>query len=196
MSDVRLKKMYIFCSWFLAQCFKNPSNSLGDNCTFNIWSLTPIPDTGLMKSSNFLDNKSVFYSNEVTPNEVSYWMETGGQKYQAMIACVHACLVALSCLTLCDPVHCSPPVSSALGILQARILEWVARPSSRASSWPRDWTHISCIASRFFTCWAIGVSQAMIRSLEFLTLPTHSLEKGGGLKMELMIYYAYVMKLP
>ena len=40
--------------------------------------------------------------------------------------------------------------SSVLGILQARILEWVAMPSSRESSQPRDWTHISCIAGGFF----------------------------------------------
>ena len=39
-----------------------------------------------------------------------------------------------SCLTLCDPLDCSPPVSSVHGILQARILEWVAMPSSRGSS--------------------------------------------------------------
>ena len=42
-------------------------------------------------------------------------------------------------------------LSSVHGILQARILEWVAIPSFRISSWPRDWTHISCIAGRFFT---------------------------------------------
>ena len=39
-----------------------------------------------------------------------------------------------SCLTLCDPMDCSPPGSSVDGILQARILEWVAMPSSRGSS--------------------------------------------------------------
>ena len=39
--------------------------------------------------------------------------------------------VVQSCLTLCDPVDCSPPGSSIRGILQARILEWVAMPSSR-----------------------------------------------------------------
>ena len=39
--------------------------------------------------------------------------------------------VAQSCLTLCDPMDCSPPGSSVHGILQARILEWVAMPSSR-----------------------------------------------------------------
>ena len=49
-------------------------------------------------------------------------------------------------LTLCDPLDCSPPGSSVHGILQARILEWVAISSSRGSSQPRDWTHISCIS--------------------------------------------------
>ena len=47
-------------------------------------------------------------------------------------------LVAQS--TLCNPMDCSPPGSSVHGILQARILEWVAMPFSRGSSWPRDWT--------------------------------------------------------
>ena len=58
-----------------------------------------------------------------------------------------------SCLTLCDPMNCSPPGSSVHGILQARILERVAMPSSRGSSRSRDWTgisYISCIADRFF----------------------------------------------
>ena len=45
--------------------------------------------------------------------------------------------VAQSCLTLCDPVDCSPPGLSVHGILQARILEWVAIPLFRGSSWPR-----------------------------------------------------------
>ena len=55
------------------------------------------------------------------------------------------------CLTLCKPTDCSPPGSSVEGILQARILEWVAMPSSRGSSQPRDWTCISyvfCIGRR------------------------------------------------
>ena len=49
-------------------------------------------------------------------------------------------LVAKSSLTLCDPMYCSPPGSSVYGILQARILEWVAIPSSRESSRPREQT--------------------------------------------------------
>ena len=43
-------------------------------------------------------------------------------------------LVTQSCLTLCDPLDCKPPGSSVHGILQARILEWVATPFSRGSS--------------------------------------------------------------
>ena len=52
------------------------------------------------------------------------------------------------------PMDCSPPVSSVHGILQARILEWIAMPSSRASSWCRDWTrvsYVSCIDRGVFT---------------------------------------------
>ena len=52
-------------------------------------------------------------------------------------------MVAQSCLTLCDPMDCSPPGCSVRGILQARILEWVVMPSSRGSSWSRDLTHVS-----------------------------------------------------
>ena len=67
--------------------------------------------------------------------------------------------------TLCDPMDCSPPGSSVREILQARILEWVAMPSSRGSFWPRDWTRVSCLimslalASRFFTTTATWEAQ-------------------------------------
>ena len=67
--------------------------------------------------------------------------------------------VTQSCLTLCNPIGCSPPGSSVHGILQARVLEWVAIPFSRGSSWPRDWTQVSCIAGKFFTVWAIKEAQ-------------------------------------
>ena len=63
-------------------------------------------------------------------------------------------LVAQLGLTLFDPVDCSPPGFSVCGILQARILEWVAIPSSRGSSPTRDWTWVSCIAGGFFTVWS------------------------------------------
>ena len=60
-------------------------------------------------------------------------------------------LVARSCLTLLKPHDCSPPGSFVHEILQARILERVAMPSSRGSSQPRDGTQVSCIADGFFT---------------------------------------------
>ena len=53
--------------------------------------------------------------------------------------------------TLWDPVDCSLPGSSVHGILQARILEWVAIPFSRGSSLPRDRMWVFCIAGSFFT---------------------------------------------
>ena len=62
--------------------------------------------------------------------------------------------VTQSCPTLCDPVDCSPPGSSIHGILQARILEWVAISFFRRSSWPKDQTQISHIAGRHFNLWA------------------------------------------
>ena len=54
-------------------------------------------------------------------------------------------LVAQSYPILYDPMDYGPPSSSVHGILQARILEWVALPSSRGSSWPRNRTHVSCL---------------------------------------------------
>ena len=57
----------------------------------------------------------------------------------------------------------SPPGSSVHGILQARILQWVAIPFSRESSWPRDWTHVSRIASRLINIWVTRETQYWIR---------------------------------
>ena len=60
---------------------------------------------------------------------------------------------------LCDPMDCSLPGSSVHGILHARILEWVAIPFSRGSSWPRDWTQVFQTAGRFSTIWANGTNK-------------------------------------
>ena len=60
------------------------------------------------------------------------WLLTGAKSLQ-------------SCPTLFDPVDYSPPGSTVHGILQTSILEWVAIPFYRGSSWPRDKTHISCV---------------------------------------------------
>ena len=70
--------------------------------------------------------------------------------------------VTQSCPTLCDLMDCSPLGSSVHGILQARILKWVAIPVSRGSSRPRNWTQVSCIAGRFFTNWATRESESEV----------------------------------
>ena len=62
--------------------------------------------------------------------------------------------VARSCQTLCNPMD-----YTVHGILQARILEWVAVPFPRGSSQPKDWTQVSCIAGRFFISWATRKAQ-------------------------------------
>ena len=73
-------------------------------------------------------------------------------------------LVTKSCPTFCDLMDCSLPGSSVHGILQARILlEWVAISFSRGSSWPRNWTRVSCIAGRFFTSWATREALGKVR---------------------------------
>ena len=67
--------------------------------------------------------------------------------------------VAQLCPTLCNHLDCSPPGSSVNLILQARILDWIAMPSSRGSSQPREWTQVSCITGGFFTIWATREAQ-------------------------------------
>ena len=67
------------------------------------------------------------------------------------------CSVAQMCLTLCDPMDCSPPGSSVHEIFLARILEWVAISSSRGSFSSRDRTScVYCIAREFFTAESLG----------------------------------------
>ena len=69
---------------------------------------------------------------------------------QAVRPCdVCLCLFTQSCVALQPCGLHSPPGSSVHGILQARVLEWVAISSSRGSSRPRDWTLVSCIAGGF-----------------------------------------------
>ena len=61
------------------------------------------------------------------------------------------CVLSLHlCPAVCNHMDLNLPGFSILGFLQARMLEWVAMPSSRGSSRPRDGTGISCIAGGFF----------------------------------------------
>ena len=81
--------------------------------------------------------------------------------------CVHAKSLQ-SCLTLCNPIDYSPRDSSVHEILQAKILEWVAMPSFRGSSWPRYWTHVSCIGRQSLYHWAIRKAQCESSELSFI----------------------------
>ena len=70
---------------------------------------------------------------ETTQISINWWRRT-------------KCVFSQSCLTLCNPMNCSPPGLSVHGIFQARILEWIAIPYSRGISQPRDRTLVSCLA--------------------------------------------------
>ena len=82
-------------------------------------------------------------------------------------------LVVQLCLTLYDPMDCSPPGSSVCGILQGRILECIAIPFSRRSSQPRNRTQVSCIAGRFFTIWVTKEAPFTQTVMSPLITPTY-----------------------
>ena len=69
----------------------------------------------------------------------------GGMVEGARVRAVHVQSLQSS-LTNCNPMDCTLPGSSVHGILQTRILDWVAMPSSRGSSQPRDRTCVSCVS--------------------------------------------------
>ena len=88
--------------------------------------------------------------------------------------------VTQSCQTRCDPMD-----YTVHGILQARILEWIAFPISRGSSQPRDQTQVSCITGGFFTSWATREASAMTTRIswqrrQWQPTPVLSLGKSHG----------------
>ena len=91
-------------------------------------------------------NSQSIYTQRLTTNLLK-WASTNGYKEERKWK-------SLSCVWLCDPM-----VYTVHGILQARMLEWVAVPFSRGSSQPRDQTQVSCITGRFFTSWATREAQ-------------------------------------
>ena len=84
--------------------------------------------------------------------------------------------VTQSCPTLCNPMDYSLPGSSVHGILQARVLEWVAISFSRGSSQPRDWTWVSHIVGRRFTVWATRDMFIMPCNIPFFSKIIHDCE--------------------
>ena len=90
----------------------------------------------------------------------SSWLKTKGVN---VLWCW--CSVAQSCSSLCDPMDCSSPGSSVHGVLQARIVEWVAISFCKGSSWPRDHTQVSSIAGRRFNLSATNCNWKNIKSI-------------------------------
>ena len=81
---------------------------------------------------------------ENKPHTQCHMIQMEGQvRMKESYICVHVCWVSYLCPTLCNPIDCSPPGSSVHGMIQARILEWVAKLSSRGSSRAWDRTCIS-----------------------------------------------------
>ena len=115
------------------------------------WSGLPFPPPG------DLPNPGIEFTSPVFPALAGGFFTTvppGKPPYTCVCVCVHLYVHT----HIHSPVHCSHP-RSVHGILQARILKWMAIPFPRESSWPRDQTHISqvsCTEGRFFTCWATG----------------------------------------
>ena len=109
----------------------------------------------------------------VTSLSLSFTVTLSAKFYVCVCACEGTRPQSLqSCPTLCNLMDCHPPSSSVPRILQARILEWVAVPSAREYSQPRDRSHISyvsCIAGRFFTIETLGKPTKFYRSNEMET---------------------------
>ena len=96
----------------------------------------------------------------------------------------------------CDPVDCSLPGSSVHGIPPERILEWVAIPFSRDSSWPRDRTWVSCTAGRFFTVWAtreapVVKSKYQRNSLTYFWIPFSLIKTWYCLSFQLVDHHCH-----
>ena len=90
----------------------------------------------------------------------------------SVCVCVCVCAESLQPCSFVTPVDCSPPGCSVCGILQAKTLEWVAMPSSRGSSRPRDGTrvsHVSCIGRRVLITSTTLEVRTMMDSLSSLS---------------------------
>ena len=91
-------------------------------------------------------------------------------------------LVTQLCLTLCDPMDCSPPGYSVHGILQARILEKVTIPFCRGSPQPRNQTGVSHVAGKLFT---IGATRETLCSMYFIIIRGKNAQVGLRTKVTL-----------
>ena len=113
-----------------------------------------------------------------------------------MCVCVCVCvcvLVTQSYPTVCDLMDCSPPGSAVHGVFQEKMLEWFAISFFRGSSWPRDWTWVSCTAGRFFTNWATREAHNLYGNTKYSEIAMEfwrgKNEKGGIIVPNFKLYY-------
>ena len=99
------------------------------------------------------------------------------------------------CLTLRNPME-----YTINGILQARILEWVAFPFSRGSSQPKDRTQVPCIAGRFFTVWATREAiykwYYVVFACLCLTYFTQCNSLGPSVLLQMALFFNYYLFIP
>ena len=106
--------------------------------SYSFWSVF-----SFLNLENLIQNSYFFSFHQPESNR-----KEGRRQYHVLRSLLLYVLIIQSCLTLCDPMDCSPPGSSVHGIFQATILEWVALPSSRGSSRPSNQaslSYVSCI---------------------------------------------------
>ena len=122
---------------------------------------TPTPNEPDLLPSHSLPHSHSWVCWKVSLNQENCFQPTFTHDQQAQTQHCPAkkLKVTQSSPTLCNPMDYSPPGSSAHGICQARILEWIATPFSRGSSQPRDRTQVSHVAGGFFTTWATREAQ-------------------------------------
>ena len=120
--EVNIKEVYTQAEWL--------HNFVRSNIASNVWSTVK---EVLLNLTWFLPFQGPLMASGVLFLFGPHW-------YNFLVKfCLLCCAKPLqSCPTLCDPMDCSPPGSSVYGILQARILEWVAISFSRGFSRPRD----------------------------------------------------------
>ena len=107
-----------------------------------------------MKTNVYISKNTTLIKCFIYPQRTESMIRRGRKKESEFVQ---------SCPTLCGPMDCSLPGSSLHGVLQARVLEWVAISFSRGSSQPRDRTWASCIPGRHFNLWDESVLLAFSR---------------------------------
>ena len=146
---------------YLASCFKGMSSEI---CLIFLVSAAEVPNSQVVCESvkwkyfwQFRDTL-LFPSNASLVSLWPHQASVSACRLSPLVVCRPGCpvvcgfsvpcccLVAQSCLTLCNPIDCRPPDSSVHGIFWARILGWIAISLSKTSSWPSDRTCVSCIS--------------------------------------------------